>query len=222
VDFDERAVRVANDLGLNVRFGSLEQQKFPAESFDVVTMSHVIEHVPEPIQTLSECARILRPGGKLFLWTPNSSSLGCRVFGKHWRGLEPPRHLHLFSPRSMKSLLNKAGLNDVSICTRNLPIILRHSMELWLKDSGKSRNPVLKVGARAATAGLALAEWGALFVNSAAGELLEAHARKARLNGASVSSRGKQSHHRRGSFHEGHTKESGGSFESGVGKARRL
>jgi hypothetical protein len=80
----------------------------------------------------------------------------------------------------MRSLLNKAGFNDVSICTRNLPIILRHSMELWLKDSGKSRNPVLKAGAGAATAVLSLAEWGALLINSAVGELLEAHATKAR------------------------------------------
>jgi len=163
-----------------VQLGSLEQQKFPAESFDAVTMSHVIEHVPEPIQTLSECARILRPGGRLFLWTPNHSSLGCRVFGKHWRGLEPPRHLHLFSPRSLKSLLNKAGLNDFSICTRNLPIILRHSMELWLKDSAKSRHPIVKAGAGVATAVLAVAESGTLLINSAAGELLEAHATKAR------------------------------------------
>ena len=99
VDFDENAVRVARERGLEVHCGSLEEQRFPNDTFNAVTLNHVIEHVPDPVRTLTECARILKPGGRLILFTPNVSSLSHRIFRQDWRGLEPPRHLHLFSPR---------------------------------------------------------------------------------------------------------------------------
>ena len=75
----------------------------------------MIEHVPDPIATLKECARLLKKGGKLVLATPNQESMSHRTFGKDWRGLEPPRHLHIFSPSSLNRALNQAGLNDVAI-----------------------------------------------------------------------------------------------------------
>lgn len=109
VDFDENAIRVARQSGLQIYHGSLEQQNFPNESFDAVVLNHVIEHVPNPVGTLTECARILKRGGKLVLFTPNSSSLSHQLFKQNWRGLEPPRHLHIFSMQSMRLLLERAG-----------------------------------------------------------------------------------------------------------------
>jgi SAM-dependent methyltransferase len=115
VDFDANAVRVARERGLDVHCGSLDEQRFPDDTFNAVTLNHVIEHIPDPLGTLTECARILKPGGRLILFTPNVSSLSHRVFKQHWRGLEPPRHLHLFSPQSMISLLKRASLQNVSL-----------------------------------------------------------------------------------------------------------
>ncbi len=113
VDFDRSAVDVAVRNGLQVRCGSLEQQNYPTDSFDAVTLNHVIEHVPEPLATVRECLRVLKPGGKLVVLTPNSSSLSHRCFKNNWRGLEPPRHLHIFSMRAMRSLLETAGFQQV-------------------------------------------------------------------------------------------------------------
>jgi SAM-dependent methyltransferase len=93
----------------------LEDQHYPDASFDAVTLNHVIEHVPDPIQTLRECARILKKDGRLVILTPNSSSLGHRVFKQDWRGLEPPRHLHLFSMQSMRRTLELAGFRKVTL-----------------------------------------------------------------------------------------------------------
>ena len=115
IDFDERAVKVAQQTGLDVRCGALEQQEYLDATFDAVTLNHVIEHVPDPMATLKECLRILKPNGKLVLATPNSASLSHRVFKNDWRGLEPPRHLHIFSPSSMSRALGLAGFKDVVI-----------------------------------------------------------------------------------------------------------
>jgi SAM-dependent methyltransferase len=114
-DFDKHAVEVARQRGLKVKCGSLEEQNYPDNSFDAVTLSHVIEHVPDPVRVLGECARILKPGGKLVLFTPNQASLGHWVFGEAWRGLEPPRHLHLFSIKSLRRMLGLAGFQSISV-----------------------------------------------------------------------------------------------------------
>jgi len=115
VDFDENAVNAARKMRLDVQRGSLKEQSFPDGTFDVVNLSHVIEHLPDPIETLAECRRILKRGGKLVLFTPNSSSLGHRIFKGDWRGLEPPRHLHIFSAKSMRLALIAAGFHDLRI-----------------------------------------------------------------------------------------------------------
>jgi SAM-dependent methyltransferase len=111
IDPDPAAVQVARErFGLEVTVGTLEQYRFADESFDVITMNHVIEHVLDPIGVLSECRRILRPGGRLIVATPNIQSLGCALFGKSWRGLEPPRHIVLFSRQTIATCARRAGL----------------------------------------------------------------------------------------------------------------
>jgi 2-polyprenyl-3-methyl-5-hydroxy-6-metoxy-1,4-benzoquinol methylase len=121
IDFDERAVQVAAQRGLDVCCGTLEQRGFPSARFDAVILNHVIEHLPDPVATLLESARILKPGGRLVLFTPNSSSLGHNLFKGGWRGLEPPRHLHIFSMPSTYQILQQAGFQRISI----RPVIAR-------------------------------------------------------------------------------------------------
>jgi 2-polyprenyl-3-methyl-5-hydroxy-6-metoxy-1,4-benzoquinol methylase len=131
VDFDENAIRVARQKGLEVQCGSVEQQNFPDNSFDAVTLHHVIEHVPDPVKTLAECGRVLKKGGKLVVFTPNSSSLGHRIFKEYWRGLEPPRHLHLFSTKSLHRLLELAGFQNVLVRPQIARSVIYESILLW-------------------------------------------------------------------------------------------
>jgi 2-polyprenyl-3-methyl-5-hydroxy-6-metoxy-1,4-benzoquinol methylase len=98
-------------FGLEVTVGSLEQAKFPAEYFNAITMAHVIEHLPDPVGTLIECYRVLEPGGRLIIITPNMSSLGERLFKGEWMYLDPPRHLNLFSLSNLKMLVEMVGLH---------------------------------------------------------------------------------------------------------------
>ena len=176
VDFDPGAAKAAAAGGLSVRCGSLEEQRFPAGAFDAITMSHVVEHLPDPLQTLAECARLLKPGGRLILWTPNAASFGHRLFGQHWRGLEPPRHLHLFSPRSMRAMLAKAGFTCISIRTRSSRFILQQSYLLW-RGANQPRS-VASAGTSSllVSAALALMEVACLPFFRQAGEWLDVQA----------------------------------------------
>jgi hypothetical protein len=85
IDFDMGAVRAARERGLSVSEGGLAEQGYPDATFDAVAMVHVIEHVPDPVTVLIEARRVLRPGGRLVLITPNSGGRGHRRFGRAWR-----------------------------------------------------------------------------------------------------------------------------------------
>jgi len=106
---DPKAAAIAKRRGVPVHLGGLECLNGQAQAFDVITLSHVIEHVPDPVQTLRDCWRLLKSGGQLWLETPNVNSLGHQVFGPNWRGLEAPRHLVLFSPAALQRALSVAG-----------------------------------------------------------------------------------------------------------------
>jgi len=79
VDPDPVSVESAVQRGLNVRHGGVEAYADMPESFDVITMSHVIEHVHDPHETLKTIYRLLKPGGFLWLTTPNIQSLGHKL-----------------------------------------------------------------------------------------------------------------------------------------------
>lgn len=109
IEPDPRARAQALALDLDVRDGEIEDLMAESVRFDVITLNHVIEHVPDPRRTL-ECALILlKPGGRLFLETPNVDSYGHRHFGRSWRGLEPPRHLVLMNWPAILGLLSEIG-----------------------------------------------------------------------------------------------------------------
>jgi 2-polyprenyl-3-methyl-5-hydroxy-6-metoxy-1,4-benzoquinol methylase len=110
VDFDAKAIATASSkYGLNLRHGDLASAHFPDGTFDAVTLSHVIEHVPDPVALLGEVRRVLKPGGRMVVTTPNCESYGHREFKEHWFGLDAPRHLHIFSPQTLSEAGRRAG-----------------------------------------------------------------------------------------------------------------
>jgi 2-polyprenyl-3-methyl-5-hydroxy-6-metoxy-1,4-benzoquinol methylase len=115
VDFDAKAAETARRQGLDVRLGGVEELNPVDEQFDVITLAHVIEHVHYPVEVLQACYKLLKPGGFLWLETPNIASEGHRLFNAAWRGLEPPRHLVLFNLESMGNALSTAGFSEVKV-----------------------------------------------------------------------------------------------------------
>ncbi len=118
IDFDEAAIAAARQHpGVTVAAGNLASQHYPAAHFDAVVMSNVIEHVPDPVEVFAECHRVMRPGARLVMITPNMQALGHELFGRDWRGLEPPRHLFLFQRSSMRRLARAAGFTLIDLFT---------------------------------------------------------------------------------------------------------
>jgi 2-polyprenyl-3-methyl-5-hydroxy-6-metoxy-1,4-benzoquinol methylase len=96
---------------IRVIANTLPQAQLADQSVDAVTLSHVIEHAADPIGLLRECRRILRPGGKVIVVTPNLAGHGHRDFRDSWVHLDPPRHFYLFSPATLRSCCELAGLH---------------------------------------------------------------------------------------------------------------
>lgn len=113
VDPDPVSVDRACARGLDVRMGSIDAWSDLPGAFDAVTMSHVIEHVDDPRALLTAAFALLRPGGQLFVDTPNVDAASHARFGRHWRGLETPRHLLLFTRRALDNLLEDIGFRVI-------------------------------------------------------------------------------------------------------------
>lgn len=117
IETDPIAAAIAVKRGISVELRPLEKACIPDNWADAVTMNHVIEHFYDPVSSLRACHRILKKGGRLAFYTPNSLSLGHVVFGREWRGLEPPRHLYIFSPSTIRFALFAAGFRMVTVRT---------------------------------------------------------------------------------------------------------
>jgi len=138
VDFDPVAVEQARSHGFEVREGGIDAAEGMHAHFDAITMSHVIEHVHDPAHVLQTAFDLLKPGGTLFLETPNAESLGLELYGPSWRGLEAPRHLTLFTGPSMQALLERIGFAAVQPIYRRevSKSIFRISKEIAIKSGG--------------------------------------------------------------------------------------
>lgn len=110
VEPDGNARLLAQAAGFDVR-NSL--QEWRDERFTHITLNHVIEHVHDPQGMLLQCWQLLQPGGHLYIETPNIDSVGHRLYGPHWRGLEPPRHMIMFNRRSLSEVVLAAGFANV-------------------------------------------------------------------------------------------------------------
>ena len=111
------AERARAATGAEVFVGDVDDAPFRPESFDVITAFDLLEHVYRPRQFLGNVMRWLKPGGIFFTMLPNIDSWESQLFGSYWYGLELPRHLFHFSPRSLRHLLTDLGFEELLVMT---------------------------------------------------------------------------------------------------------
>lgn len=123
IDPSSEFVSFGNEnLGVNTRVGTLEEIKFPTDSFDAVTLCGIIEHLYSPFETLREIHRILRPNGWLFFDAPNEDglymqfgNLYMRLLGRDWvvtlAPTFPPYHVQGFNPQSIREIMRRADFS---------------------------------------------------------------------------------------------------------------
>lgn len=160
MDFTEAAVaRVARRYNLPVLAGTLPHPDVGPESFDVITMGAVLEHVHHPRRVIEAAARALRPGGYLAVSVPNLASWGFRYFGEDWWGLQIPQHLLHFTPATLGRLLTSHGLEVRREQILRKPGWMRRSLKAAARREGRPRL-LVRLGQSRAIAGL-LSTWAA-------------------------------------------------------------
>jgi 2-polyprenyl-3-methyl-5-hydroxy-6-metoxy-1,4-benzoquinol methylase len=106
---DAATVRRAKELyGLNLR-PSAELHNLPPDSFDAVTMWHVLEHVHDLHGTIEKINQLLVSTGVLIVAVPNYTSFDAAAYQQYWAAYDVPRHLYHFSPLSIRLLMEKHG-----------------------------------------------------------------------------------------------------------------
>jgi 2-polyprenyl-3-methyl-5-hydroxy-6-metoxy-1,4-benzoquinol methylase len=136
------AERAGNEAGAEVFNGDVLDAEYPPDTFDVVTAFDVLEHMYQPVEVLKKVKTWLKPDGIVFLQVPNILSWEARFFGSYWFGLDVPRHLFHFSPKSLKTIGRTLGFGDLSVTT--VPVsYLEHSfnyvLDGWLRKLGLRR-----------------------------------------------------------------------------------
>ena len=122
-------------LGLDVVDGEASVIPLGDECENVVVLWHVLEHLLDPPASLREVHRVLKPGGLLFIATPNPESLTARLIGKRWIHYNAPNHLHLFPPRTLVKFVEQAAFEVLTLRT-DTPL-LHHLSEVCRRSESR-------------------------------------------------------------------------------------
>lgn len=115
VELSEFSSAVAKKkFGERIFNGTLEQAGYSDGQFDLVTLSDLLEHVPQPDLFLAEVRRILKPGGHVMVITPNVNSLSAHLMGKLWSHYKA-EHLLYFTPRTLRGLMERHGFDTLYV-----------------------------------------------------------------------------------------------------------
>jgi SAM-dependent methyltransferase len=109
---DERArIRAAKIASVFNGTAENPPHEIAADRFDIVLMSHVLEHCIDPPRAIYNARHILAEGGRLVIEVPNNAAHGFRTFGPDWPWTDIPRHLNFFTEKSLTKMLRSAGLH---------------------------------------------------------------------------------------------------------------
>jgi len=107
LDNNEVACKETQEKGFKVFCGDVLEMDLPESFFDIVNMKHVIEHLNDPKGTLEKINKTMKNGGEIIISTPNFNSWTAKLFRSHWYALDTPRHLFLFTIKTLTMLLHK-------------------------------------------------------------------------------------------------------------------
>lgn len=144
-EFEERAVEIVRAKGLSCAQAPIGPDTFEPDSFDVVTAFEVVEHVSDPLVEAATIASALRPGGLLYLTTPNFGSLSRRLLRGRWSLVGYPEHLSYFTPSTLRSWLGRFGFVPVELTTTGISLArLRRGLPAAAGGSGQGSDEQLR------------------------------------------------------------------------------
>ena len=143
IEISEVAAAHARELVTkNIHAGTLESAPFSAKSFDLVLMSHSLEHLPSPVDALQRIHRLLKDDGLLVVSVPNLNSLEFKLFGPWWFQLDPPRHFYHFEKKSLTRALAQAGFRVHQARTAVSSVFWMASLDRFWRDRFQNNPPL--------------------------------------------------------------------------------
>ena len=107
-DPDARKMAGTN-FSLDIRDES-EIKNLESESFDVISMWHVLEHVPKLNERIEDLKRLIKPNGLIIIAVPNCNSLDAKIYKENWAAYDVPRHLYHFTPKDIELIFKNHSL----------------------------------------------------------------------------------------------------------------
>jgi len=119
IEISPQGAAACREKGLAVHQGTVFDAPFRTQRFDLILLSHVIEHVLDPVAVLRRVGELLAPQGKIVLTTPNGRGLGFFIYGSCWLHLDAPRHVFLFDANTLRLLAARAGVAVSRVVTQS-------------------------------------------------------------------------------------------------------
>ena len=138
VEPSEAGANLSKSQGLQVFHGMLNEfvkDDANANIFDIITSNHVLEHTPDPIETLKDMKKLLAPNGFIWISVPNVQCYFSQKLGKHWHSSDLPYHIQQFSPESLALAGKQAGLSVRRQYTYSLPAGTLASLRYYLRKN---------------------------------------------------------------------------------------
>ena len=129
-EFGQRPVAVCRARGISIIEGPLDVANYRPDHFDVICSLEVIEHLVHPVAELQRMHTILRPGGLVYITTPNYRSVGHWISGSEWSIVQYPEHLCYFTSRTLSRTAASAGFRQRWLLTTGVSLV-----RLWTKRS---------------------------------------------------------------------------------------
>jgi 2-polyprenyl-3-methyl-5-hydroxy-6-metoxy-1,4-benzoquinol methylase len=130
IDPSPAATRFARErLNLNVVQGHFPVKELEHKAFDLITINHVLEHVPEPINFLAQVKKQLKPGGVVVIASPALSGIVPNLIGWRWVGFQPTQHIWQLAPQNVAQMCERAGLQVLQAKSNSLGYVPGHPKE---------------------------------------------------------------------------------------------
>ena len=121
-EYTDKALEICRSKGIEMQEGKLDPSKFDNESFDIITSFEVLEHINNPQEEVTNFNRLLRPGGLIYLTTPNFNSLLRHRLKERYNVIAYPEHLSYYTPKTLKNLFLSQGFKTLQIQTTGISL----------------------------------------------------------------------------------------------------
>lgn len=134
IEPDPKYADYSRSQGITVHNSTLEQANLPANSFNVITAFHTIEHLYDPSTSLNRIRDLLSPNGTLFVVVPNVDNIRFRIDPRYRRWFFSPAHVYYFTPKTISRMLENVGFRVSSVTTVGLPFWLPGALNNMIKN----------------------------------------------------------------------------------------